>query len=240
MASLVKEKAEASARNVGGTSHNLSGQRLGRKGLATRDRIVSAMLNLLSDAEGPPLTLTAVAREAGIGLSNLYLYFPGLSDLLLAALSQVMESHAPDFMGIIRKYWPADKLEECCQAFVMAHFEFWSRHVRLLHLRDAIADANDQRVVDYRYYLAKPVMDDLAAQMDSPDGRRCPMAPDTALILFTSLERMAKIYTTRGMLRVSGRVADEAFRERMLRQLCAEAHILALAIRDGRDTAARQ
>ena len=76
----------AAARDRAAVSHNLVGQRLGRKGQATRERILDAMLRLLADAEGPPVTLTGVAREAGIGLSNLYLYFPDIGELLLAAL----------------------------------------------------------------------------------------------------------------------------------------------------------
>jgi len=224
----------------GAISHNQLGQRLGRKGLATRERVVSAMLHLLNDPDGPPLTLTAVAREASIGLPNLYLYFPGLTDLLLAALQKVMESQDPDFVEIIRQRWPDSELEESCRTFVRAHFDFWKRHARLLHLRDALADANDQRILDYRYFLAKPVMDDLTAQMDAPDGRRDPMAPETATMLFTGLERIATIYTNQRFLQATGRADDLALHARVVRQLDAEARLFSLAIRDRRETATRK
>ena len=57
---------------------NLAGQRLGRKGQETRERVLSAALRLFDDAHGPPVTLTGVAREASMRLSNLYLYFPDM------------------------------------------------------------------------------------------------------------------------------------------------------------------
>ena len=71
-------------------SHNQVGQKLGRKGQQTRERILSAMLELLAEVDGPPVTLTAVAKEAKVRLPNLYLYFPDMGALLLAALERVM------------------------------------------------------------------------------------------------------------------------------------------------------
>ena len=44
-------------------SHNQVGQKLGRKGQQTRERILSAMLELLAEVDGPPVTLTAVRLE---------------------------------------------------------------------------------------------------------------------------------------------------------------------------------
>lgn len=240
MASLVKEKAEASARNDGGTSHNLSGQRLGRKGLATRDRIISAMLHLSSDAEAPALTLTAVAREAGIGLPNLYLYFPGMAELLLAALSRVMENATLEHIEVMRERWPDDELEECCRTFVGAHFNFWKRHARLLHMRNSLGDTDDIRILEYRHNSTKPILDFLRKQMETMDGRRAPLASEMVVVLFTGLERMATINTNRNYTQLSSRQDEQEHETRVQRQLDAEARLLALAIRDGRETAARQ
>ncbi|HMP57284.1 MAG TPA: TetR/AcrR family transcriptional regulator, partial [Novosphingobium sp.] len=98
----------ASRRKAVAVSHNLVGQRLGRKGQATRERILDAMLRLLADPEGPPVTLTGVAREAGVSLSNLYLYFPDLGELLLAALRKVTEDTDSAHVEKLRRRWPDD------------------------------------------------------------------------------------------------------------------------------------
>ncbi|MFD2136315.1 hypothetical protein ACFSLT_16405 [Novosphingobium resinovorum] len=42
-------------------SHNLNGQRLGRKGRVTRERILAAAIELIEDSE-EPVTLARVAR----------------------------------------------------------------------------------------------------------------------------------------------------------------------------------
>ncbi|MFT3966240.1 MAG: TetR/AcrR family transcriptional regulator, partial [Sphingobium sp.] len=67
-------------------SLNLYGQRLGRKGRETRDRIISAANGLLARPEPVQVTLSAVAREASLGMTTLYLYFSDLTELLSAVL----------------------------------------------------------------------------------------------------------------------------------------------------------
>ena len=66
-------------------SHNLLGQRLGRKGRDTRERILAATQRLLDGPIDAPISLSAVAREASLGMTTLYLYFSDLTELLLAA-----------------------------------------------------------------------------------------------------------------------------------------------------------
>lgn len=215
-------------------SHNLVGQRLGKKGQATRERILAAMLRLLADPEGPPVTLTLVAREAKIGLTNLYLYFPDLGELLLAALQQVMANSDEAYIEALRRRWPDDNLEAACRGFLRAHFAFWQRHARLLHMRNALADASDMRVLAYRQSATQPILAMLAAQM-TPEGipvdTKC---TDFATVLFTGLERTATVLTHRNYLQISGYRGDRGRSEHAERLLDAEAKIIALAVRQRR------
>lgn len=176
-------------------SHNEIGQKLGRKGLETRERILSSMLRLLADENGPPVTLTSVAKEAGVRLTNLYLYFPDAGALLLAALGRVMDTAEVAFVEQLRQRWPDETLHESSLLFLEAHYAFWKRNGRLLHMRNALADAGDMRVLTYRYMATAPLIDLLAAQMDSPpeeDGGPC---IDVATVLLTGLERVATVAT---------------------------------------------
>src|SRR5690349_300939 len=72
-----------------GVSHNLAGQRLGRKGRDTRDRIIAAAVELIYCSPADPLTLSAVARQANLGMTSLYNYFGDLPELLAAVLEPV-------------------------------------------------------------------------------------------------------------------------------------------------------
>jgi AcrR family transcriptional regulator len=207
-------------------SHNQIGQRLGRKGQETRERILTAMLALVADPDGPPVTLTSVARVAKVRLTNLYLYFPDLGELALAALDRVMESAEEAFVGKLRRRWGDDELREACLDFLEAHHAFWRRHARLLHLRNALADASDMRVLHYRHAVTRPLIDLLIAQMVE-GATDC---TDVATVLMTALERVATVVTNQHFHTVMA-PADKADRDlRVSRLLAAEAGIIALVI----------
>ena len=57
-------------------SHNLNGQRLGRKGRDTRARILAATNELLANSVDVPISLSAVAREASTHAYVPYSKFP--------------------------------------------------------------------------------------------------------------------------------------------------------------------
>lgn len=220
-------------------SHNTVGQRLGRKGQATRERILAAMLRLLDDPDGPPVTLTGVAREAKIGLTNLYLYFPDLGELLLAALNQIMATAEAAYLVQLRQHWGDGALEASCLAFIQAHYAFWKRHARLLHMRNALADSNDMRILEYRQLTTRPMIGMLARQMgggaEPPDSRSI----DVATVLFTGLERLATVVTHPNYHLMAGRLDSEDSGPGVERLVEAEALVMALAIRHQRDRASR-
>jgi AcrR family transcriptional regulator len=208
-------------------SHNQIGQKLGRKGQETRERILGAMLTLVADPDGPPVTLTSVARAAKVRLTNLYLYFPDLGELTLAALDRVMESAEEAFVGKLRRRWADDELQAACLDFLEAHYAFWKHNARLLHLRNALADASDMRVLYYRNAITRPLIDLLIAQM--AEGERD--NADVATVLMTALERVATVVTNPHFHTVIATV-DKADRDlRVRRLLAAEAEILTLVIR---------
>lgn len=210
-------------------SHNQVGQKLGRKGQETRERILTSMLRLLAERDGPPVTLTSVAKEAKVRLTNLYLYFPDMGELLLAALVRVMDTAEEAYLDQLRQRWPDAELYDSCLTFLQAHYDFWNRHARILHMRNALADANDLRVLQYRHYATRPLIDLLVAQMgDGPgEGRR---SEYVATVLLTGLERVATVVTNPNF-RLFAEHDDEALCKAHVRALLeAEAEVIALAI----------
>ncbi len=211
-------------------SHNQVGQKLGRKGQQTRERILSAMLELLAEVDGPPVTLTAVAKEAKVRLPNLYLYFPDMGDLLLAALERVMATADDAFVDKLRERWPDEGLREACLAFMQAYHQFWKRHARLLHMRNAFADAGDLRVFRYRLEVTRPLIDLLLDQMDCGDDRLAARNGHAATVLLTGLERLATVVTNpqfRVMTGAFGEVDQAAHVQCLLE---AEAEVIALTV----------
>ena len=180
-----------------GVSHNLAGQRLGRKGRDTRDRIIAAAVELIYCNPAEPLTLSAVARHAKLGLTSLYNYFADMSELLAAVLEPVMASAEEGYYGLIRGRWEDAELGERCREFVVAYHAFWAQHTRLLHLRNHLAEDGDQRMADYRINGTQPIIRRLTEQMDGdPRARRSP-AYAMATVLMIGIERAVTIATDR-------------------------------------------
>lgn len=212
-------------------SRNLNGQKLGRKGKDTRARILAAAAEIVAEGSEQPITLSAVARRALLGMTSLYLYFNDLSELLLAVLEPVRATAEAAYIVELRTRWPDEDLAVRCHGFVAAHHAYWSRHARLLHLRNSMADAHDRRMMEHRIASAMPVIALLAAQMDAKPEEQ-PLSPVYAMasLLMTSLERTATVWTDSKLHRM---LDSPAFTD-IDRLLVPAARILELGIRDAR------
>jgi len=211
-------------------SHNLLGQRLGRKGRDTRERIIAATEKLLAEPAGAPISLSAVAREASLGMTTLYLYFSDLPELLLAVLAPTMATAEESYIAHLREDWADEDLEAHCLRFIEAYHDFWAQHSRILHLRNTYADNGDERMRLARIGMSKGILDLFVAQMEGDPAEVKSSVYYMATVLLTGIERMITIAT------------DEKFRS-MFQQdpgphirnlLRAEAHLFELALRDGR------
>jgi AcrR family transcriptional regulator len=219
--------------------YNLLGQRLGRKGQETRERILCAALRLIETSQETPVTLSSVAREALVGMTTLYLYFPNLGDLVLAVLTRVMDCADSAFVDRLRGHWPDAELTVCAQGFMRAHYQFWRHNARILLLRNAFEDAGDARFLQYRNRVSRPLIELLIAQMDGClEPMNSPVA-NSATVLVTGFERLATITTNpifHSNLHDMGVDAVQSYIDDLLN---AQAELIALAVRHHRDDAAR-
>ena len=178
-------------------SHNLAGQRLGRKGRDTRDRIIAAAVELIYCSPADPLTLSAIARRANLGMTSLYNYFGDLPGVVLAVLEPVMASAEDGYLGMLRTAWSDAELGERCYQFVAAYHDFWARHTRLLHLRNGLSDGGDERMAEQRIKATQPIIRRICEQMGGdPRARRSPEFA-MATVLMIGMERAITIATDR-------------------------------------------
>lgn len=219
--------------------YNLLGQRLGRKGQETRERILVTALRLIeASSKDAPVTLSSVAREAAVGMTTLYLYFPNLGDLVLAVLTRVMDYADSAFVDRLRTRWPDGALEAGAQGFLRAHYQFWRRHSRILHLRNSFEDAGDARFLRYRNSVSRPLIELLILQMNGDVEPLNSPVGNCAIVLVTGFERLATITTNpifHTNLRDIGIDGAEGYIDDLLK---AEAGLMALAVRHHRELAA--
>lgn len=212
-------------------SHNLNGQRLGRKGRDTRDRIIATTQQILSEpSDGSLITLSEVARRASLRMSTLYIYFADLTELVLAVLDPVMATAEDEFVHLVREPWPDAELGTRALAFVRAYHAFWLKHGRVLHLRNNMGDRGDLRMMEHRVRSAIPVMRLLVRQMGQDSDARGNLVTSTSTALMTGLDRVATVMTEGKLPQVVNEPANPID---LLLQ--AQARLFELAIRDQRE-----
>lgn len=214
---------------AGEVSHNVLGQKLGRKGRQTRERILAVAAELIAEEE--PLSLSAVARRVPLGMTSLYNYFSDLTELFLAVLDPVMATAEEAYIAQLREHWPDQTLGDCCYAFSRGLFDFWSRNTRVLRLRNAMADAGDIRVRTYRIKTSQELIRLMMTQMHANPADRAGPAAGMATVLITGIERTATVANDAGLTNLFG--PDQSFPAD--HYLKPGARIMELAIRDMRD-----
>jgi len=223
-------RAQSATAQKESLSHNLLGQRLGRKGRDTRDRIIAATEKLLAGPADAAISLSAVAREASLGMTTLYLYFSDLPELLLAILAPVTATAEESYIAHLREPWADQDLGAHCLRFIEAYHAFWVRHSRILHLRNAYADDGDERMRLNRIAFSRPVMDMFVQQMEGDPGNLRTPNYYMSSVLMTGIERMITIATDEKFRSFFQEDSDSHIRN-LLR---TEARLLELALRDGR------
>ena len=192
----VSEVAPPQAANVDDISHNLNGQRLGRKGRDTRDRILAAAAELVyAGPRDTPISLSAVARQASLGMTSLYNYFADLTELLVALLDPVMATAEEAYLADLRVRWDDAELSQRCDQFVRAYQEFWARHSRLLHLRNSLSEGMDERMTLCRLRATQPIIRLLCEQMGGNPRAHRSREFGMATVLMIGIERSVTIST---------------------------------------------
>jgi AcrR family transcriptional regulator len=211
-------------------SHNLNGQKLGRKGRITRERILAATIELLEEGGESSISLSAVARRASLAMTTLYIYFSDLTELLLAVLEPIRDEADSTFLDIVRDYWPDDRLEELCRLYVESYYAFWTKHSRILHLRNNMSDQYDERMVDARVRSAQPAIALFRRQLMPPGIAPSLEADNMASVLTTAIERAVTVATDP----VMPAMIERKFGPRHTSVVEPLTRIILLAIRDQR------
>lgn len=216
---------------------NLQGQKLGRKGRVTRERILAVTREIIEDPDAEPLSISAVARRAGLRQSSIYTYFPDFTELFLAVLEPVTDTSEEAYIGLARTYWPDAELEQKSAEFVQAFYDFWQKNARLLHLRNAISDQHEVKVARHRIDMARKVIALLGQQMGASTDDMTTPEFDLASVLFTGIERVVTVATDTKWQALYPDNLKPRFQGKTIKQ---QGRLLALAIADERARLARE
>jgi AcrR family transcriptional regulator len=175
----------------------LDGRPLGKRGAATRRRLVEATAQLLESQGVRDLRVVDIAREVGTSPATFYQYFRDVEEAVLALTAEVGEELAPVDELLLRS-WTGPSGLDAAREMVDAFIRYWDEHRAVLRTRNLAAQEGDPRFRQVRNNSLRPLTDHLAAAVaDSQVTGRvstemAPMAAAAALVAL--LERMAAFH----------------------------------------------
>ncbi len=175
----------------------LDGRALGKRGAATRRRLLDATAALLETHGVRDLRVVEIARDVGTSPATFYQYFRDVEDAVLALAEEVAEDLAPVADALAQR-WDGDAGLDAARRMVEAFFESWDSHRAVLRTRNLAAQEGDQRFRAVRNASLQPLTEALAEQIAAAQraGRVAsditPLAAAAAMVAMT--ERVAAFH----------------------------------------------
>ena len=156
----------------------------GRRGLATRRKLIDCTIQLLGTTPYRDLKVTDITRAAGTSPATLYQYFVDLQDVLLAVAEQTAEE-ALQLVGYIADQpWKGAGGVRSAEALVDGFIDFWRSHRPTLRVVDLLSTEGDKRFRHQRVVMLNAITKSLAEEIRklNPGNKVDPMAMAGVLV----------------------------------------------------------
>lgn len=145
-----------------GQVRTVDGRVAGRRGQATRQKLLDCLSDMLSSSPYRDVKVIDVARKAGTSPATFYQYFPDVEGAVLEIAEQ-MASESADLTGLVRdRSWVGKAGWQTAQELVDGFLEFWRRNDAILRVVDLGAAEGDKRFYKLRMKILNSVNSSLA------------------------------------------------------------------------------
>lgn len=175
----------------------LDGRPLGKRGAATRRRLLDSTARLLESHGVRDLRVVDIARGVGSSPATFYQYFRDVEEAVLVLADEVGEDLAP--VGeLLAQPWEGEAGLESARRMVDAFLRYWDGHRAVLRTRNLAAQEGDRRFRDVRNRSLRPLTEGVAEKVAAAQARGA-VGPDlspiaAAAALVAMLERMAAFH----------------------------------------------
>ncbi len=133
----------------------------GRRGRATRDRLLRCTEELLEKTSYRDLTVIEIAQCAGTSPATFYQYFPDVEAAVLDLGASLVEEGARFTMLIEGSEWKGRAGYGTALRLVDAFLELWEEHRTVLRVVDLATAEGDNRFANVRTHLLNQVAESL-------------------------------------------------------------------------------
>lgn len=170
----------------------LDGRALGKRGAATRRRLLDATASMLATQGVRDVRVVDIARSVGTSPATFYQYFRDVTEAVLALADEVGEQAAP-LAALFDRPWRGEAGLDLARELVDGFLTYWDRHRAVLRTRNLAAQEGDDRFRDVRNGALGPLTEAVARKVasDGPAGLS-PYAAASAVVAM--MERMAAFH----------------------------------------------
>lgn len=190
---------------AGAPERALDGRELGKRGAATRRRLLDATAELLETVGVRDLRVVEIARAVGTSPATYYQYFRDVEDAVLVLADEIGVAEVMPIAALLTDPWEGESGLATARELVRRFFALWDDHHAVLRTRNLAAQEGDERFREIRNRTNRPFLEGFAAQVRSHQaaGRLAPeISPmGAAAALIALIERMAAFH---GELRALG------------------------------------
>ncbi|MGH9300797.1 MAG: TetR family transcriptional regulator [Acidimicrobiales bacterium] len=165
----------------------------GRRGLATRRRLVECTGELLKTTPYRQMKVVDIAREAGTSSATFYQYFPNVESAVLE-LAEDLVHDAEAVVDLVAGPWRGSKGTATARALVAGFVEYWEVHRSVFNVVDLATEEGDFRFRNLRTRALNSLTQALRdAIAESQKDKRIPSDVDAMATASVLVSMMAHV-----------------------------------------------
>ncbi|MFE8991781.1 TetR family transcriptional regulator [Streptomyces collinus] len=145
-----------------GQVRTVDGRVAGRRGQATRQKLLDCLSEMLSSSPYRDVKVIDVARKAGTSPATFYQYFPDVEGAVLEIAEQMATEGAALTELLEGRSWAGKAGWQTAQELVDGFLEFWRKNEAILRVVDLGAAEGDKRFYKLRMKILNSVNNSLA------------------------------------------------------------------------------
>ncbi|WP_282798150.1 TetR family transcriptional regulator [Streptomyces sp. CC224B] len=145
-----------------GQVRTVDGRVAGRRGQATRQKLLDCLSEMLSSSPYRDVKVIDVARKAGTSPATFYQYFPDVEGAVLEIAEQMAAEGAELTTLLEGRSWTGKAGWQTSQDLVEGFLDFWRKNDAILRVVDLGAAEGDKRFYKIRMKIVNSVNNSLA------------------------------------------------------------------------------
>ncbi|MFD3452390.1 TetR/AcrR family transcriptional regulator [Streptomyces sp. NPDC058691] len=145
-----------------GQVRTVDGRVAGRRGQATRQKLLDCLSEMLSTSPYRDVKVIDVARMAGTSPATFYQYFPDVEGAVLELAEEMAKEGAALTDLVAGRSWAGKAGATAAEELVEGFLSFWRKHDAILRVVDLGAAEGDKRFYKIRMKILNPLTNSLS------------------------------------------------------------------------------